>query len=565
MLLLLLVPTLVAPPFARLGEVDRSGNHLYRAYFIADFVWHTALTAELAKEAPRPRNPFLAGERVHYYWTYFRIPATLAQRSGVGIENALKLNAFATALLLAAAIYIAAWAALPEWPFLVAAGVALTILCPSAEGLAGIVDVVRRGLPISELRDLNIDAVAAWGLKGLRIDNLPRTMWYTPQHGFSCLLGVLAVPVALCGGVRAKPPAILLAGCLLAASLAFNPLLGAAFCAIYGVTILIDAIRKRASVGDVLRHALAVIPVAVALAWCTLNEVGEGAGDVLHIGFWGPARNATLLTFLMQFGPILIPMAGALWPKGQRSLATLWPAFTGVVLAIAIMHLVTLTVDQFWVGFRAGNLFLVMAPPLVAYGFVRLRLAGLDRLAWGVAAVVLLTGLPTTVIDAYNTQDVSNRHLWRDAERARGGNVPFDPQSEYRWTLMITPEEWEALTWIRLNTPPTAVVQAEPIVRGRETWSLIPTFAERRMATGNALALIARPTYEQRNRLIKGIYSGSDAHLAWQQARALGIEYLYVDDTERTAYPHVSKFDAAPDLFKPVFRNAEAVVYALRP
>ena len=119
--------------------------------------------------------------------------------------------------------------------------------------------------------------------------------------------------------------------------------------------------------------------------------------------------------------------------------------------------------------------------------------------------------------------------------------------------------------WIRGNTPRTAVVQAEPIVRGRETWSLIPTFAERRMATGNALALLARPTYEERNRLIQGIYSGSDAHLAWQQARALGIDYLYVDDTERTAYPHVSKFDAAPDLFEPVFRNAEAVVYALRP
>jgi hypothetical protein len=38
---------------------------LYRAYFI-DF-GHTALTAELAKEEPHPRNPFLATERVHYY------------------------------------------------------------------------------------------------------------------------------------------------------------------------------------------------------------------------------------------------------------------------------------------------------------------------------------------------------------------------------------------------------------------------------------------------------------------------------------------------------------------
>lgn len=565
MLLLLLVPVLVARPFVTLGSVDRDGNHMYRAYFIADFVWHTAITAELAKEEARPRNPFLATERVHYYWTYFRVPATLAGRTSIGIENALKLNAFATALLLVAAIYVAAWAALPGWPFVVAGAVALTILCPSVEGLAGIVDIVRRGLPLSELRDLNIDAVAAWAFKGLRIDNLPRTMWYTPQHGFSCALGVLAIPIAVAGGARAKPFAILLAGCLLGASLAFNPLLGGAFCVVYGLTVVADAVRTRASIIEVLRHAIAVVPVLVAFGWCTFNEVGEGTREVLHFGYWGLARNAPLLTFAFQFGPILIPMAFAFWPRGRQPLATMWPAIGGVTLAILLMHLVALTVDAAWVGFRAGNLFFVMAPALVAAGFVRLWTSGFTRLAWAAAVVVVLVGLPTTVIDAYNTQDVTNRHLWRDAERARGANVPFDPATEYRWTLMITPEEWQALTWIRENTPLRAVVQAEPIVRGRETWSLIPTFAERRMASGNALPLLARPTYEERNKRVQEIYSSADPRQAWKDARALGIEYLYVDDTERTVYPQVSKFDGAPELFAPVFRNREAAVYALRP
>jgi len=272
-----------------------------------------------------------------------------------------------------------------------------------------------------------------------------------------------------------------------------------------------------------------------------------------------------VLTFLMQFGPILIPMALALWPSRTVSFTTLWPAITGVTLAMAVMHLVTLTVDQFWVGFRGGNVFLVMAPALVAAGFVRLWTASRRRLAWAIALVVVITGLPTTIIDAYNTQDVTNRHLWRDAERARGANVPYDPATEYRWTLVITREEWEALTWIRANTPLTAIVQAEPVVRGRETWSLIPTFAERRMASGNAIPLLERPAYEERNGQVRDVYASSDVRRAWREAKALGIEYLYVDDTERTRYPQVSKFDTAPDLFTPVFRNAEAVVYALRP
>lgn len=565
LLLLLLVPTLVTRPFVKLGSVDEHGNHLYRAYFIADFVWHTALTAELAKEEPRPRNPFLASEPVHYYWTYFRVPATLAYRSGVGVETALKLTAFATAMLLVAAIYLVAWVALPEWPLAVAGATAVTILCPSIEGVAALADIVRRGLPLSEVRDLNIDAIAAWAFKGLRIDNLPRTMWYTPQHGFSCVLGLLAVPIALRGGVRARTAAVLLAGCLLGASLAFNPLLGVGFCAVYGVTVLADAIRTRASLPAVLRHAMAVVPVAAAFGWCTLNQVGEGAGDVLHFGFWGPARNATLLTFLLQFGPILIPMAAVFWPGGKRPLATMWPAIGGVTIAILLMHLVTLTVDQSWVGFRAGNLLLVLAPALVAAGFMRLWSMGGRRLAWLAAAVVIVTGLPTTAIDAYNTQDVTNRHLWRDAERARGVNVPFDPAAEYRWTLVITPEEWQALMWVRAHTPADAVVQAEPIVRGRETWSLIPSFAERRMASGNAIALLARPIYEERNQQVKGIYASVDPRAAWAAAKSLGIDYLYVDDTERTAYPQATKFDRSPELFPPVFRNSEATVYALRP
>ena len=53
---------LAVPPFARVGERDATGNRYYRAYFTADFVWHTALTAELAKYTMPPRNPYLAAE-----------------------------------------------------------------------------------------------------------------------------------------------------------------------------------------------------------------------------------------------------------------------------------------------------------------------------------------------------------------------------------------------------------------------------------------------------------------------------------------------------------------------
>src|SRR6185295_16488674 len=49
LMVLLLVPALVGPPFAKLGVRDAAGDRQYRAYFTADFVWHTALVAELTK------------------------------------------------------------------------------------------------------------------------------------------------------------------------------------------------------------------------------------------------------------------------------------------------------------------------------------------------------------------------------------------------------------------------------------------------------------------------------------------------------------------------------------
>ena len=72
------------------------------------------------------------------------------------------------------------------------------------------------------------------------------------------------------------------------------------------------------------------------------------------------------------------------------------------------------------------------------------------------------------------------------------------------------------------------------------------------------------PAYAERNQRVRALYASGDARFAWQEAKDLGIDYLYADATERAAYPGVGKFDANPDLFTPVFKNAEAAVYALR-
>lgn len=548
LLVLMLVPVLVGPPFANVGARAGNGDRLYRAYFTADFVWHTALVAELAKHAQPPRNPYLASELIHYYWTYFLIPSTIAGQAHIDVQDALKLNALGAALLFLAAIYLAAWTALPGHPFAAAVGVMLTVVAASAEGLAATLDLLRRGRSLMELKELNIDSYASWTYAGLRIDNLPRSMWYNPQHSFACALGLLALPVALASGAGAPTTAIVLAGAALGLSVTFNPFVGVVLSAAYGLVIVIDAVQRRAPVRAVRRHALAAVPVLAGLGWCTLNHVTEGAGGALHVGWFGPARNHPVITFLLSFGPLLLPMLAGLWPSRSTPLVRVLPAAAAILLSVALMFFVTLTVDPFWVGFRTGQLFFILAPALVARGLVVLWQSRAKRAATALAVVVLLAGAPTTVIDAYNAQDVTNRSMGPG----------------FHWTVVLTPDEQDAFAWIKANTGPLALVQAEPTVRGRETWSLIPSFAERRMAAGLPISLMNVPAYAEKSAQVRELYRGADARAARDLARQLGIDYLYVDATERAAYPAVSKFDAHSEYFPVAFKNAEVTVYKIR-
>jgi hypothetical protein len=94
---------------------DRNGARLYRAYFTADFVWHMALTAELAKGDMPPRNPYLRGERLHYYWTYFLPPAAAANLvPRLSIAGALKVTALFASVLFVGSLFVLVWTAVPR-------------------------------------------------------------------------------------------------------------------------------------------------------------------------------------------------------------------------------------------------------------------------------------------------------------------------------------------------------------------------------------------------------------------------------------------------------------------
>ena len=156
-----------------------------------------------------------------------------------------------------------------------------------------------------------------------------------------------------------------------------------------------------------------------------------------------------------------------------------------------------------------------------------------------------MIGLPTTLVDAWNAQDTSNQ---RQA-------------SEFRWTIVVTPAQQDAFRWIRANTPEDAIVQMEPMLRGREHWTLIPSFAGRRMAAGLPISLLPLPEYRERSERVRALFATPNVDEAADIAHRLRLDYLYVDRDDVAAYPGVRKFDEHPDRFTRVFANDEVRIY----
>lgn len=555
-LVMVLTILVAAPPLATIGVRDEQRNRYYRAYFTADFVWHMALTAEIGRFSMPPRNPFLQHQPIHYYWTYFLVPAAVATTGPPvlrDVERCLQLNAFFNGLLFISALFISVRSAVPSSAgtassIAVGASVALALVASSAEAW----DWLRRYPTLSYVREANIDAVTAWEWKGYRVDGLQRAIWYNPQHSMSGALGLVAVTAAAAGGSAASLGVGLLVGIALAGAIMMNPFVGGVFALTYGVAAVVHLIAGRSLTPPAVRRlaysAAAAVPAAVAVGWCIGNRMVEGAGGVLEFGFTGLSRNAPVITLLLSLGPALLPaVAGLVVPRG----GPFWrfvPATFLAGFALFLMYFVRLSVDVYWVGFRAGHLMLLSLPALTAR-FLTWALESARPIAIAVIVAILAAGIPTFIIDAYNAQDITN-------ELQSVGGFP--------WTRRVSPQEQAVFRWMREQTPREAVIQQDAMSRDSSSWWVVPTFGERRMAAGLPPFLLNVPEYHEKSLLVRTMYSTADAREAWTIAQNLRIDYVYIDAVERSHYPGgVGKFDD-PRYFERAFGNAAATIYRVR-
>jgi hypothetical protein len=557
-LVLGLVPLLVGRPFLRVGERDAEGTRYYRAYFTADVVWHAALTTELRRFTTPPRNPYTADRPLHYYWTYFLVPAAITSAAprtfGVDPFPWLLINATGAGLLFFASVFLLAWIARPR-AAIAGVSTALVAICASAEGAYFLWRLWITGGPIAAIRSTNIDAMTRLVFDGLTIDDLPRSLWYTPQHAGGCALGLIALAVAAGGTPAASVGARVIVGLALAAALTMSPLLGGMFAVIYGLAQTLRAVPLgwAAGVRAVLGQAVTAVPPALAVVGLQQAGMVEGAGGALHIGFVGYARNAPLGTILLALGPVLVCALPAVWVlarRGTTDRAALVAPAVGFVVGVLLFYFASLpTVDPIWVGWRAGQIMLVALPGLIAAS-IAWGWTGWPRTPVAIVTLAAAIGLPTTVADAFNAQDIETREMG----------------ARFRLSMGLSQAEQDALTWLRLATPDTAIVQVDVNARHADTWTLIPTFAQRRMYAGLPISLLDEPEYHRRTAAVVAAYDAPDPAEAHRILREGRVDFVYVGDAERRRRPAeaIAKFDRAPDYFTRVFENAAVTIYGLR-
>jgi hypothetical protein len=550
LLVLLIVPVIVGRPYSRVGA-DVEDGRAYRAYFTADFVWKMAVVTEVAKGTMPPRNQFLGDRPLHYYWLPHLLSAVeyRALEPQVRLDRLLLVNAVLFGLAFTAFLYAFTrhFVGAPGWA---AAGIALAVFCSSFEGLERLVVHWREGLPLAMLRNINIDAVTRWFYGSLPIDGLQRLLLYQPQHhaaGYAT--GLSAILVLWRAREPARMATMVVAGTCLAACVllsAFSALMIVSLTIPVAAFVLVRAGKWRALVPCAI---VAAVPVALAgLVAVGLSYASE-AESLIEIGVHRMAVARLWPAFPVNFGAAFPAMAaGLLWMAARRD-----SSFVPLVVLVGgsffyYFFVNVRDVQDVYVGWRAGHLLLIATAPLAGYvlhGLSRARLV--PRVAgFAAAGLLALAALPTVVIDLYNTQDIENR--------SRGPG--------FRWTIVLSHAELEALDWIRANTHPAALVQVEPTVRAPETWSYIPTFAERRMAAGLPLSMVPLDPYQRASERMRRMFSAGEADEVFDVAVRNGIDYLVVAPPERHAYPHLEPMlDEASRLFPLVFRNAEVSVY----
>ena len=378
--LLVSVPAIVGLPFAHVAEPVPQGR-AYRAYFTADMIWRMAVVAEVSKGDVPPRNPFLRGEPLHYYWLPHLLTAAQYRHvpRQISMEQVLLVNSVALGLAFVLFLFgfVRQWVESPvargrrgAWR----AGVHEFRGRRAADGV-----LAREVFDCSAVTDLNIDAVTRWFYQSLPIDGLQRLLWYQPHHSTGYALGLSALMVLFqCRG-SLTPRLLAFCGCLLGATLLFSTFASIMLTMMVAVTAAILLAGQRRWVAFAIGAVAGAIPLALAVMVArSLRYVDLSGPSLVRVLVNPMAVQNMWISFLLSFGPMLILGAAGAWLAVRRGQASRFLGIAAIVLvSFTFYFFVDVRDHQYvYVGWRAGHFLFVALAALVGYGLQELWRTG---------------------------------------------------------------------------------------------------------------------------------------------------------------------------------------------
>jgi hypothetical protein len=298
-----------------------------------------------------------------------------------------------------------------------------------------------------------------------------------------------------------------------------------------------------------IKHAIAgAIPLLASVGIVFWLGYVDRSGSVVEFTVNRVAVHRFWWTTFLSMGPILIVTALAVPAliAERRGLAVL-----GALAVTSLVFYFFINVrdhQDVYVGWRVGHFMFMSAAVVIGVLLERIqaRPSTWQPLQLGVVIVALLAGLPTTMIDVYNTQDISEH-----------GEAPY-------WTLVLRPDELQAFDWIKHNTAPDATIQVDPMIRAADGWAYVPAFAERRMAVGFPISMVPLAKYEQGSNTMNAMFEETPL-AAYERAVRGKVDYVLIGPPERRAHPGVEdRFNSIPGQMPLAWKNNSISIYEVR-
>jgi len=500
---LLVTLAAISLPLIHVGSETPQG-YAFRAYFNADFFKHLGITAALSNSGIPPSNYYFEGTTLHYYWFFYVIPAFWLHIFRHFPPEFILVQFTIVGALIFAGSLCAVIRKITDSRTTTYLCLPLFLFGGSYEGVLALDYLKTKGLPWSSFTSLNIDAITRWIWNTPQADTLYRALLFAPQHLLALSIFLIALIVwKYYDALDSR--AVLYA--LIYSTLGFGVLIGATF--IFGSLILLihGTLRHPKERWRELVVATSLGAIFLFLYFVILKMFRLDNHD-LSFGLVKNLDNYVLLYALMNWGAILIVgTLGMIWTS------TSFPRrffLVFLVFSAFFMHFVMERVGSSEVTLKLGY-FSALCLLMLAANFInRIVLSDHKKLRWlGVAFIfVLLPGVLTWSMDAYNCQDVTNS----------------------KFTTYITKNDWNILAYMRDHLNQNAIIQNDPLEGEGRRVSVIPAFAQRPVYLGDELHgrafQVSASDYDLRRGTVWTLFRAKSVSRISKIAQEAGIDYL---------------------------------------